>query len=268
MTLNTPSSNLLEHRIAFDQPPANLRLAQLANESLPPADGGPPSSRQAATDSPAAIPPGQVGEIAPAHLSEPSAPTSTTTDPAPLPEQLLDNLVECFRSVSEELQESDQRRQQSLAELQQLAVELGIAVAAKLCFDRTTAGPASDGALNAMEPAALQLVQQLSQSLDQPVECQVVLCPAEFELLQTALAETTHELYEAAVPQFSVDSQLGPGEYQVKTNNEQWISSLPLKINELRQTLLNSLDDAATERRTTETSNRLLRRFPERRATG
>lgn len=162
-----------------------------------------------------------------------------------------------FAAIDERIQDIEQRRQQSLAELRQAAVELAVSIASRFIHERIAAG----------EFAVEKLVEQVLAKceLRQPVE--IRLHPADLELLERRsqgkrIPWRNHESYKLVA-----DGALQRGDCRVEAGELGVLSMIETQLSELRQHLLENLDDARIERRQTQGGNRSLRRYPDRRET-
>lgn len=170
------------------------------------------------------------------------------------PEQILE-VRNLFGEIHQVVGEFEQRRQQMIGELQSVAVEIGVAVAAKLTFQEVASN----------KEFIVPMVRQLIGNLDQQLNYVVWVNPADYAVIQKAI------LAEEEPPthfRFQIDNGLAKGDCRVDDGNQSFVSSLQTKIAEIRQKLIESLHDAEIERRNPDNDNRGIRRFPDRRATG
>ncbi|MEZ6064733.1 MAG: FliH/SctL family protein [Planctomycetaceae bacterium] len=207
------------HRLTFDSPIRSVRLRGERSPSTSEAEG---------TATPKAAP----------------QPASVTVDHfGPLVQSLLDAI-----------DEHEQRRQQSLSELQVVAVELAVAAAERVIGELAEASATSLGLL----------VEQGLQHLD-PLEPLIVsLHPLDLEQLQAEL--TAHH------PSWRGSIELRPardvrrGGCRIERDDGTGIrADLTSRIAEIRTLWLENLDDTQAERRHDAAANSSLRRFPDRR---
>jgi hypothetical protein len=187
-------------------------------------------------------------ESVPAPAPEPAPP------PMPVQDDNWPRIEAAFAAIEDQLQ---QRRKQSLGELQQAAVELAIAVASRMVHERIAADDFP------VEKLVGELLNRCGES--GPVD--IHLHPTDLELLERRVQGRTppwtgHESYTLIA-----DASLERGDCRVAAGEFGILAKLELQLSELRQHLLESLDDAQVERRRTQTGNRAFRRFPERRET-
>lgn len=170
--------------------------------------------------------------------------------------QQVENLKQIMEQVHFQIEEYESRRQQMLGEIQTVAVELAITVAAKLVF----------GERETMRDSAEFMTRQLLTNLDQTLQCQVWLHPDDLAAVQELVLSDPQVQTENV--RLNADPRLSPGDCRIQTGEIELVSSMQTKLIELRQHLMESLSDVETERRRNENQHRGVRRFPERRATG
>lgn len=194
-------------------------------------------------------------QLPPAAVAEPLP--SATPPPAPtLDTEQFMALSESLGAICEAVAEFEQRRQQSLQELQQLAIEIGFAAAERLLrapVDRSSTEVSS-------------LVDELTQRAAPAGEFTVVLSPSDLKLLEEAQASQPPAITTEAI-RFVSDPTLSPGSCQLKSDGVDVVSILEQELEELKLHMLQELEYAQTERRKPEAENRGVRRYPDRRDT-
>lgn len=188
----------------------------------------------------------------PGHLSELE---KAAEPPAPMiaEEDLADlrNLLEQAVASVEELQ---QQHRQSLQEMQEVAVELAVAAASALT------GAAIDRGQFAIDDLILQALDQMQ--VTEPVR--VRMNPMDHELLQTLMKEpdASEELKRLSVTQ---DDSLNRGSCRVESGRRILLTDLQSRLDDIRRSWMEKLDDSQIERRGDGSTARSLRRFPDRR---
>lgn len=193
-------------------------------------------------------------QVTPAPVPEPLPSASPPTASTPDPEQFT-ALSESLGTICEAVAEFEQRRRQSLQELQQLAIEIGFAAAERLLrapVDRSSIEVSS-------------LVDELTQRATPVGEFTVVLSQSDLKILEEAQASQPAITPESI--RFVSDPTLSPGSCQLKADGIDVVSILEQELEELKLHVLQELEYAQTERRKPEAENRGVRRYPDRRDT-
>ncbi len=171
-------------------------------------------------------------------------------------QQTLERVEALLAVVLERIQESCAQREQSLRELQVVAVELAVAAASHLV------GMAIDRGEYAVEAVVGEAIERLG--LSKPLT--VMLHPEDLELLQARI--------EAQVPEWvasvslQAESRLQRGDCRIETPGGVGLAAeAGARLADLRRHWIEGLDDAQTERRRDAGSAGPLRRFPDRRET-
>ena len=170
--------------------------------------------------------------------------------------QEVQQLQQMVSAVQASVDDYEARRQSMIQELKSVTVELAVAVAAKLLMRE----------VNESEQFVEALVSEQLQSINQGLEINVALSSGDFQALEKLRTESN--TIETGDLKFHIDPTLKPGDCRIENGSQQFVSSLQTKLSEIRQHLLENLNDAETERRRAEIQNRGIRRFPDRRATG
>jgi|GEM_PF-1936850 len=184
-------------------------------------------------------------------------PTETVVKPAPSKPASEPDLRPLLAALGHSIQEMEQRRQQSLGELQHLAVELSVAIASQLVFQAIDRG----------EFGVEELVSQALHrfSLSDPVT--IAMHPDDLALLQNRMSSP-----EARWPESQVilqgDHAVARGGCRAESaDGKMLISDITARLSEIRRHWMEELDDAQIERRRTSGESPALRRFPDRRET-
>lgn len=186
------------------------------------------------------------GAAEPARPSFPAAqaPAAAGTDLQPL-----------LESLNAAVAELEQRRQQSLGELQQLALELSIAVSSHLVFQ----------AIAREDYAVEDLVRQSIERLGLAESPTVSLHPADLELLHKRVGPTKLP-WNAEQVQLRADPSVARGGCRVESGEgRMFVSDLTSRLSEIRRHWMEELDDAQIERRGAQGQGQSMRRFPDRR---
>ena len=227
---------MFEHRLQIDRPLVAVRLAS--------ASGQPPKSSDGAF-SPAADHSQTPGFDAGAAWTAPSS--ALERDRAAM-EQVLE-------SITEAVNELEQRRQLSLAELQQAAVELAMAVASRLLFEKVR----SD------DFAVEELVGHVVDALKAQTPVTVRLHPDDLARLMRRLEGRPTPWPDPSGLRLVADASVAPGDCWAESDTHGILSRMELQLSEIRRHVMESLDDAQTQRRQALPSDQDLRRFPDRR---
>ena len=159
-------------------------------------------------------------------------------------------------SMTEAAHNFDSRKRQLLAEMQQVAIELAVAVAGHLVHEKIQASEFP------IENVVRQVVEHLGAK--QPVK--VRLHPDDLALLAQRLGDSPLATSAADV-ELVPDATLSRGDCRAEAGEVSMLSQLDVQLADLRRHLLGSLGHAEIERRKAQTGDRGLRRFPDRRQT-
>lgn len=186
--------------------------------------------------------------VAASFPNEAGRPVSTAPPPPPDIRPLLETIAVALESIQE-------RRQQSLAELQHVALELAVSVASNLVFE----------AISKDQFAVEQLVLSAIHSIGIDSAPIVSLNPKDLELLQRRLASEPAP-WNADQMTLRSDASLGRGSCRVENESgRSLVSDISLRLSEIRRHWLEELDDSQIERRGAAGEGASLRRFPDRR---
>jgi hypothetical protein len=179
-------------------------------------------------------------------VAEPPAPMISDEDLSD-----LRNLLEQAVASVDELQ---QQHRQSLQEMQEVAVELALAAASALT------GAAIDRGQFAVDDLILQALDQMQ--VTEPVR--VRMNPLDHELLQALMKapEASQVLKSLTVIQ---DDGLNRGSCRVESGRRILLTDLQSRLDDIRRSWMEKLDDSQIERRGDGSTGRSLRRFPDRR---
>ncbi|WP_437205269.1 FliH/SctL family protein [Planctomicrobium sp. SH664] len=177
-------------------------------------------------------------------VSRPPPPAPPTVDLSPL-----------FGNLHAAVEHLEERRHQSLQELQQVAIELAVAAASQLTFR----------AIEADQFGVEMLVQQAIDRLGLHEPLQLALHPADLELLQRS--EEGEAFFAEQSLQIRSDATLERGACRMESGTRILISDIASRLTEIRRHWLEELDDSQIERRRPQADSRTMRRFPDRRET-
>ena len=159
-------------------------------------------------------------------------------------------------AMEHSVQEAEQMRRQSLEEFQQLAVELAVTIAGELVFRAIEADQFDVGGLVA---AAVDRL-----GLDAPLT--VTLHPLDLELLDSAKLDEP-PVWRTGTLTLHPDPGLPRGHCRASNGATVLLSEFAPRLEEIRDSLLEGLDDAQIERRQSAGVGSALKRFPDRRET-
>jgi hypothetical protein len=234
---------MFQHRVVFHRKPVAIGIA---------GPGQPRPERRPATGVP-----GTAAPPAPPKAPSTNVPAAADSRPHLSPEEEWRVIEAAFAAIDEQVQEIEQRRQQSLVELRQAAVELAVSIASRFLHERIEAG----------EFAVEELVEQLLAKCEGSKALEIRLHPADVELLERRSQGKTVPWRSHAGYKLVADAALKRGDCRIDAGEFSVLSLIELQLSELRQHLLENLDDARIERRQTQGGNSSLRRYPDRRET-
>ena len=164
-------------------------------------------------------------------------------------------LNELLLEAGQRVTESLDRNRHSLQELQELAIKLAVAIAGRVLREKISTG----------DFPFENLIQDVLARLAHEGRVTVHLNPKDEAMLRERLAGK-----QARWPreiEFVGDPSLERGSCRADSEQFGIIAKLEWQLSEIQQTLLQSLEDAQIERRTTQPNDRGLRRHPDRRET-
>ncbi len=165
-------------------------------------------------------------------------------------ERVLGSLAEVARDLR-----AQQRSR--LEEMQQVAVEIALAVAGSVVYERIEAG----------DYAVEELVRRAVQRLDSREAVTVHLHPDDLALLERRLGEGPRITLDGDDVRLAADASLARGDCRAETGDGSVLTHLEEHLAEIRKDLLRSLPEAEVERRKGVADERGLRRYPDRRHT-
>lgn len=244
-----PQETVKLHRVQFHKAPVNIHWSVGTTDTF--ADvrdlpGNVPADARAE--------PGQGREVPAANESGQSAapiPDSSSTLAPPLEPSLLD----LQQSILDRLEELEQRRQQSMTEMRRLAVEIATAVAGRI-LQRT---------MDAGEAGIPELVAAAAERFDATGPLKVYLHPLDVERWKGPLLSEPPALLESEHLTILPDRQLHRGDCRIDNGSFSLVFQWESQLTEIREHLLRTVHDAATERRIDSSVDRKLGRFPDRR---
>lgn len=173
--------------------------------------------------------------------------------------QLLETAAvkEWLVTLDERLVELEQRRSQSLNELQEVAVLLAVEVASQIL----------KRAISQDEFPVVEMVQQSIDRLEAARALVVRLHPLDLRHLQTVLSRTDAGWQLPGHVRLVADTSLSRGDCLADGGDFGLLSTFEQQLADLRQGLQESIQDAQTERRADAAADQGMRRFPNRRET-
>jgi len=159
-------------------------------------------------------------------------------------------------AMEHSVHEAEQMRRQSLEEFQQLAVELAVTIAGELVFRAIDADQFDVGGL------VSAAVDRLG--LDAPLT--VALHPLDIGLLDAAEPDEP-PVWRTGTLTLRPDPTLPRGHCRASNGATVLLSEFAPRLEEIRDSLLEGLDDAQIERRQSAGIGSALKRFPDRRET-
>lgn len=171
------------------------------------------------------------------------------------PEEIA-RLQQLLADAAEAIQELQTQHRQSLGEMQEVAVELAVAAASWLV------GVAIDRGMFAVDDLIMKSLEHLE--LTQPVK--IRLNPADHELLQMLMKDpaSPSQLDQMS---YAGDQSIPRGAMRVESGRRILLTDMNSRLEEVRRTWMEKLDDSQIERRGDGSASGRLRRFPERRET-
>ena len=171
-------------------------------------------------------------------------------------EEELAELRQMLANTAGLVMELQDQHRQSLHEMQEVAVELATAATSWLT------GVAIDRGEFAVDDLIRKALHQME--IDQPVR--VRLNPADHELLKNLMRDPAGRRMLENVSCFD-DSALSRGSCRVESGRRIVLSDMESRLENIRRSWMEKLDDSQVERRGDGSTSGTLRRFPERRET-
>lgn len=171
-------------------------------------------------------------------------------------EEELTELRQMLANTAELVMELQDQHRQSLHEMQEVAVELATAATSWLT------GVAIDRGEFAVDDLIRKALHQME--IDQPVR--VRLNPADHDLLKNLIRDPAGRRMLENFSCFD-DPELARGTCRVESGRRIVLSDMESRLENIRRSWMEKLDDSQVERRGDGSTSRTLRRFPERRET-
>ncbi|MCA9150274.1 MAG: hypothetical protein KDA92_13280 [Planctomycetales bacterium] len=159
--------------------------------------------------------------------------------------------------IDERLADLEQRRSQSLVELQQLAIELAIAVSMHV----------TQGVVDLGQFPIELLVKSAIERLEANRSVVIRLHPVDLVQMQSIVQRTAESWSLPENVKLVADNSLSPGSCLADGGDFGLLSTWEMQLADVHKCLKEGLQDAQTERRTTAAADREMRRFPDRRET-
>lgn len=188
---------------------------------------------------------------------EQQTPVEVTPDPQEELQRAEEQVSSLLKSIEYQLREYEVRRDRSLDELQQLAIELSVTVASHIV------GREIDSGQHDVEGLVTSAINHLN-----PAEKAVVhLHPLDISLLEERIAQSGIQLDDSRI-QLRPDTSVSRGGVQLNSESGRIVMSDVLsRISQVREIWMENLDDAQIERRSASATGGSVRRFPDRRET-
>ena len=171
-------------------------------------------------------------------------------------EEELSELRQMLANTAELVMELQDQHRQSLHEMQEVAVELATAATSWLT------GVAIDRGEFAVDDLIRKALHQME--IDKPVK--VRLNPADHDLLKNLIRDPAGRRMLENVSCFD-DPELARGTCRVESGRRILLSDMESRLENIRRSWMEKLDDSQVERRGDGSTSRTLQRFPERRET-
>lgn len=227
---------MTRHSLHFTVPPSGIRLrggGTVIENEIPPVRPAPVVAQ-------------------PVFRQETARPVQVPTAPPVPPEPDLRPLLE---SIGHAVAEVEERRKQSLNELQHVAIELAIAVASQLVYE----------SISREQFGVEKLVSQIIDRMGVTGPVTVSLNPADLALLQRKMTKVSVSWNPAQV-ELKGDVALAQGSCRAESpDGRMLVSEVTSRLSEIRRHWMEELDDAQIERRRPDGEGPALRRFPDRR---
>ncbi len=237
--------NRHQELISWTQSPTEIRIRQDARKTLRRASVKPYAPVTSATS----------GVAVTTEIESPVKPTVLQQEKREQQEwKQCQQLLEAF---AEQVHTHSQTREQTLSEMQQVAIELAVAAASHLVFE----------AIEANQFGIEELVHSAVKQFEQNDPITVQLNPADYDLLMSRMKDLDIDQLATNIT-FQTNSSFERGACEVQSFQKQTLrSSISQQLANIRKHWLEELDDSQIERRKTEDADATLRRFPDRRET-
>ena len=187
-------------------------------------------------------------------LEEPVAVAPIVPSEPVVPQEAIDAVSSALAGIQESIAEFERRRQQSLRELQKLAVELSFAVAEKLMRQQ----------VGQSEFPIEELVAELLEKAGSDGPMTAFLHPEDLSLMKMLVEEDSSCELPSSL-RLESDLTLERGSCRLIADQADIVSNLGQELEEFRLHVLLGLEDAEIERRQPEAAGAGVRRDTERR---
>ena len=173
---------------------------------------------------------------------------------APAPEPTSENHVqELLENVLDQLKSLENTRVQNQSELQAVAIELSMVIASHIVKRELNAD-------------SLNLNKTVAQAIEQLLPTQEITIRVNpMDTVDLECVESCYRSELASGISFVQDDSIPRGGCLVSSNEAGLLSTLEARLENVRDTLLQGIEYARTEGRTTDGIGEALRRFPDRR---
>ena len=203
------------------------------------------------------IPLRDVRRVAPDDNSFLESNTSVQSNSHERIEEEWNALRQMMSGIGEAIQELELRRQNSLQELQQVAIELAIEIAAALVHDKVQRD----------EFPVEKQVEAIVNELGSQAAVTLKMHPDDLSLLNRRLDGREAPWNDKTDLTLVADASLARGECRAEAGDFGMMANLEQQLTEIRKQLLENMNDAQDERRQSQANDRGMRRFPDRRET-
>lgn len=193
-------------------------------------------------------PPPPEPELVPEYVAGPGA---------ALPPPEGDSVALLLEQLIDVVQDLKAQQRERLEEMQKVAVEVAVAVASHVLYERIKAG----------DFAIEELVRRAAKRLESHEAVKVYLHPDDLAALERRTIEGPLLALEGEDVRLIADPGLGRGDCRAETGDVSVVTQLEEYLAEIRRDLLQALPEAQVERRRATPEERGLRRYPDRRHT-
>lgn len=167
-------------------------------------------------------------------------------------------VVRMLGQLNDQLRQRESQHSQSLAMLNQIAIELAITIAGKVLFQQ----------IQADQFPVAEMVSEMLDEVDQSEQVTVFLHPLDLKLLQRKCQADDAKLVGIEQVNWIASPDLPRGSARLGNEKTGLFYDAATQLGEIRQSLMEMLYDARNERRKTGQDSSDLRRFPDRRTSG
>jgi len=197
-----------------------------------------------------------------AHLPTGPNPQIATANQPASESTTVDNenelVVRMLEQLNEQLREMESARNESLAILNQIAIELAVTIAGKVLFQQ----------IQIDQFPVAEMVREMLEEVDRSEPVTVFLNPLDLRQLQHECQAENAKLDEFEQVNWMASPDLPRGSTFLGNEKTGLFYDAATQLGEIQQSLMEMLYDAKNERRKTGQGSSDLRRFPDRRTSG